>query len=255
VNRRLLLLLCLPALIALSLPIAALFGRVNWYSLPELALAADVRSALRLSLVVSLSAVALSLAGGLPLAWWLARGRSRLRPLARIVVTLPMVLPPVVAGVALLAAFGRSGPLGRALEAAGLAVPFTLAAAVLAATFVSAPLLVTALEAGLMRMEPRREQAAATLGAAPWRVFLHVNLPELRPALLGGVALCWARALGEFGATITFAGNLPGRSQTLPLAIYEKLYGAPEQAFALAALLILASAAGLLALRLRPESP
>lgn len=208
-----------------------------------------VLAALRLSLLTSLSATALALVLGFPLAWVLARLEFPGRRLLRALVTLPMVLPPVVAGVALLSVFGRRGLLGPALSTLGIELAFTSSAAILAATFVAAPFLVVSLEAGLERVDPRLEQAAATLGASPARILWTVTLPALRPSLRAGLALCWARALGEFGATITFAGNYAGRTQTLPLAVYEALQSDHEGALALSLLLLLVSLALLVALR------
>ncbi len=160
-----------------------------------------------------------------------------------------MVMPPVVAGVGLLAAFGERGLLGGALSLVGISVPFTTLAAVIAAAFVAAPFLITTLETGIAQTERRFEDVAATLGASRWRTFHSVLLPAIRPSLLAGIALCWARALGEFGATITFAGNLEGRTQTVPLAIYQILQTRPEQAFLLGAVLLLISLLVLAGLR------
>lgn len=221
-----------------ALPIAGLLARAPWRLLGEVATSPITSTALALSLLVSLAAVLASIVLGAPLAWLLARTSTPGRRLLRALVTLPLVLPPVVAGVALLAAFGRRGLLGGALAWVGLELPFTTLAAVLASTFVAAPLLVTTLEAGLAQTDPRLEQVAATLGASRLRILWSVLLPQIRPALLAGMALCWARALGEFGATITFAGNLRGRTQTLPLAIYETLQTEPERAFLLACSLL-----------------
>ena len=209
----------------------------------------EIRSAIWLSLTVSLAAVAASLLFGFPLAWLLARTNLPGKRWLRTLLTLPLVLPPVVAGVALLAAFGRYGLLGGSLDALGIRLPFSKLAAVIAATFVSAPLLVTSIESALIQAEERLEQVAATLGASPWRSFWTVLMPSILPALLAGLALCWARALGEFGATITFAGNLEGRTQTLPLAIYQLLQSRPQAALLLGALLLGVSVLVLAALR------
>lgn len=221
-----------------ALPVVALISAAPWSELPRIATAPDVRSALRVSAVVSFGATAVSFLLGVPLAWLLARTSFPGRRLLRTLVAIPMVLPPVVAGVSLLAAFGRHGLLGDALEALGLNLPFSTLAAVLAATFVAAPFLVTTLEGALAQLDPREEEAAATLGASHLRILWSVVLPAIRPSLLAGLALCWARALGEFGATITFAGNLPGRTQTLTLAIYETLQTDPDRAFLLGCLLL-----------------
>jgi molybdate transport system permease protein len=221
-----------------ALPLLGLLGEAPWSDTASLLSEARVRTALALSLAVSTAAVALSLLLGFPLAWLLARYDFPGRAALRTIVTLPMVMPPVVAGVALLAAFGRHGLLGGALEVVGIHLPFTTLAAVLASAFVAAPFLVTTLETGIHQAERRYEDVAATLGASRWLVFRTVLVPGIRPALGAGLALCWARALGEFGATITFAGNLEGRTQTVPLAIYQILQTDPERAFLLAALLL-----------------
>jgi molybdate transport system permease protein len=192
---------------------------------------------------VGATAVALVLAA--PLAWLLARFDFAGRGALRTLVSLPLVLPPVVGGVALLAAFGRRGLLGGALAAFGIELPFTTAAAILAATFVATPLVATTLEAALAETDRRLEDVAATLGAGPLRILATVVVPQIGPSLVAATALAWARALGEFGATITFAGNLPGRTQTLTLAIYETLQSAPDRAFLLACVLLALSATAL----------
>jgi len=161
-----------------------------------------------------------------------------------------MVLPPVVGGVALWLAFGRRGLIGAPLhQAFGIQVPFTTAAAVIAETFVAMPFLVIAVEGGIRAMDHRYEEAARALGAGSWRVFARVTLPLLRPAIFSGAVLCWARALGEFGATITFAGNLPGRTQTIPLAVYVALETQPEGAIALSLILLAVALAILIGMR------
>ena len=231
----------LASLALLLLPVVGLVVESPWSETAQLLASPRVQSALLLSLVVSAGAVALSLVTGFPLAWLLARRPFPGRGLLRTLVSLPLVMPPVVAGVALLAAFGERGLLGGAFTALGIRVPFTTLAAVLAAAFVSAPFLITTLEAGIAQTERRLEDVAATLGASRVRIFATVLLPAIRPSLLAGTALCWARALGEFGATITFAGNLEGRTQTVPLAVYQLLHTHPEQAFLLGALLLLIS--------------
>jgi molybdate transport system permease protein len=226
------------ALAFFLLPLLGLVARSPWTATAELVGSPAVRSALWLSLLVATSATAAALAFGFPLAWLLARTAFPGRALVRTLVMIPMVLPPVVGGVALLAAFGRRGLLGQALTPLGISLPFSTLAAVLAACFVAAPFLVTTLEAGLAQLDRRHEQVAATLGASRLRILWTVVLPALRPSLAAGLALCWARALGEFGATITFAGNLPGRTQTLTLAIYETLQTRPADAFLLGCLLL-----------------
>ena len=196
-------------------------------------------TALRLSLVCSVSAVAISAVVGMPLAWVLARVQFRGRSLVRALVLLPMVLPPVVGGVALLLAFGRHGLIGQWLDRAfGITLPFTTAGAIMAETFVAMPFLVITVEAGLRALGQRYEDAAATLGAGRWTTFRRVTLPLIAPSLGAGAALAWARALGEFGATITFAGNLPGSTQTMPLAVYLALQNNLGAAMALSLVML-----------------
>ncbi len=231
-------------------PLAALLVRTPWSELPRQLASESAREALSLSLVCSLAATVLSLALGTPLAWLLARFDFPGRRLVRALVTLPMVLPPVVGGVALLLAFGRRGLLGQWLERGlGLSLPFTTAGAVLAETFVAMPFLVVAAEAGFRQVDRRLEEAAAVLGAHPGFSLRRITLPLAAPALRAGAALCWARALGEFGATITFAGNFPGRTQTLPLAVYIALEHDPDAAIALSLVLLAVSIFALVALR------
>jgi molybdate transport system permease protein len=222
-----------------ALPLAGLLARTPWSRIGAVFTDAAALDALRLSLIVSTSAAAISLLLGFPLAWVLARASVRGRTFVRALVVLPLVMPPVVAGVGLLAAFGRTGIVGGWLyDWFGVQLTFTAAAAILAATFVSFPLAVLALEAGLRGVDARLEAAAATLGGSRWYVLRRVTLPLLAPQLAAAAVLSWARALGEFGATITFAGNLQGRTQTLPLAVFERLQSDPDAAFALSVLLI-----------------
>ena len=207
-------------------------------------------SAFRLSLVVATAAAAISLVTGFPLGWVLARTSFRGKTVVRALVVLPLVMPPVVAGVGLLAAFGRRGVVGGWLyEAFGLQLTFTTWAAILAAAFVSFPLAVLTIEVGLRGLDERLEGAAATLGASRWFVLRRVTVPLLGPQLAAAAVLSWARALGEFGATITFAGNLQGRTQTLPLAVFERLQTDPDAAFAISMLLIAVAFAVIVALR------
>ena len=234
----------------LAVPLVGLVAKVHWSSLWRDLTTPVALDALRLSLVCSLLAVALSLAFGLPLAWVLARTDFPGRGLVRALATLPMVLPPVVGGVALLLAFGRDGILGRPLfDVFGLQLTFSTAGAVMAETFVAMPFLIITVEAALRTVEPRFEEAAATLGAGRWTTFRRVTLPTIAPSLVAGGALAWARALGEFGATITFAGDIQGRTQTLPLAIYVALEGNEQVAIALSVALLAVSIAVLIALR------
>ncbi|MEB2284621.1 MAG: ABC transporter permease [Myxococcales bacterium] len=235
-----------------ALPLAGLVWRAPLATLVDELRAPPVVSALRLSLVCSLAATALSVVFGLPLAWVQARTRFPGRRLLRAVTTLPIVLPPVVAGVALLVVFGRRGLVGAWLDAwFGIRLPFTVAGATLAETFVAMPFFVLTLEGALRSVDRRLEDVARTLGASPWTVFRRVTLPLIRPSLRAGAVLAWARALGEFGATITFAGNVEGRTQTLPLAVYLALETQPEAAFALSLALLAVSLAVLIGLRRR----
>jgi molybdate transport system permease protein len=233
------------AVVLVALPVVGLLVRAPWARAGSAITDPRTLDALRVSLVVSLSAAAVSLALGFPLAWVLARGRFRFLPVLRALVILPLVLPPVVGGIALFAAFGRRGLLGGPLEAAGITLPFSTAGAVVAAAFVASPLLILALESGIRSLDPRLESAATTLGASRLRTFRTVTLPLLRPHLVTGVVLAWARALGEFGATITFAGNLQGRTQTLPLAAFERLQSDPAGAIVVSLLLAAVSLAAL----------
>ena len=233
-----------------ALPLLGLVIRTPWTRIVELLTDETALMALRLSLIVATSAAAISLVTGFPLAWALARGSFRGKRFVRAVVVLPLVMPPVVAGVGLLAAFGRRGIVGSWLyEWTGFQLTFTTGAAILAATFVSIPLAVLALEAGLRGVDARLEDAAATLGASRWYVLRRVTMPLLGPQIATAAVLAWARALGEFGATITFAGNLQGRTQTLPLAVFERLQTDQDAAFALSMLLIVVAFTVILALR------
>jgi molybdate transport system permease protein len=216
-------LIALPAVAFVLIPVIGLAVRAPWSDTASSLSDTGARTALLVSLEVTLGATLLSLILGLPVAWALARIPFRGRRLVRAVVVLPIVLPPVVAGVALLAALGRLGFLGKALDAIGVSLPFTTAGAAVAAAFVSMPFLILALEAGFRSIDPRLEEQAGTLGASNWHTFVHVTLPLLRPQLVAGLVLTWARALGEFGATITFAGNFRGTTQTLPLAVFQAL--------------------------------
>ncbi len=234
-------------------PLVGLVVRTPWGDALQSLTSTDTLQALKLSLIASLSSTALSLVLGVPLAWVYARIDFPGRTVLRALTTLPMVLPPVVGGIALLLAFGRRGLLGSWLDAAfGITLPFTTAGVVFAETFVAMPFLVLTVEAGLRSMDRRYEDAARTLGARRWTVFTRVTLPLIAPSLFAGAVLCWARALGEFGATITFAGNFPGVTQTMPLAVYLLLEtNHPEGSFILSLLLLLVSLAVLVGLRHR----
>jgi molybdate transport system permease protein len=245
--------LTLPAALAVAfllLPLAGILVRTPWSALGRHLTSPGVTEALRLSLLVSFCSLGLALLAGVPLAWLLARVSFPGKPLVRSLVLLPMVLPPTVGGVALLLGFGRRGLLGGPLEDwAGVTLPFTTAGAVAAATFVAMPFLVISLEGALAGLSIRYEETAASLGASPLRVFFTVTLPMVAPGLIAGAALTWARALGEFGATITFAGNLPGVTQTLPLQVYLLLQSDPEAATSVSLLLLAVAMAVLVALR------
>lgn len=232
------------------LPLAGLVARTPWGQLGQLLTSPVVADALRLSVLTSVAATGVAVVLGVPLAWLLARVEFPGRSLVRGLVTLPLVLPPVVGGAALLFALGRRGLLGRPLEeAAGLVLPFSAWGVVAAATFVSMPFLVITVEGALRNLDPRYEGAAATLGAGRWRVLRRVTLPMIGPSLMAGMVLTWARAFGEFGATITFAGNLPGRTQTLPLAVFVALQRDREVAVAISLLMVAVSLAVIVGFR------
>ncbi|MGI9015926.1 MAG: molybdate ABC transporter permease subunit [Euzebya sp.] len=232
------------------LPLVALIGRAPLTRIPELLTLPQVTAAVRLSLVTSFSALLISVVLGVPLAWLFARRRIPGLALLRAIAVLPMVLPPVVGGVALLLAFGRRGLLGGPLaQLTGIRLPFTTAGAIMAATFVSMPFLVVTVEAGLRQADQRLEAAAATLGASRWTIYRRITLPQIAPSLAAGMALSWARALGEFGATITFAGNFPGRTQTMPLGVFLLLETDPDAAYVLSLALLVISVSVLVALR------
>ncbi|MFK4106124.1 molybdate ABC transporter permease subunit [Streptomyces sp. NPDC019531] len=245
--------LLVPALIGLTfltLPLIALLIRAPWRSMPGLLTSSEVWQALQLSLLCATAATAVSLVVGVPLAWLLARVDFPGRGLVRALVTLPLVLPPVVGGVALLMALGRNGVVGKWLDSwFGLTLPFTTTGVVIAEAFVAMPFLVISVEGTLRAADPRYEEAATTLGASRFTAFRRVTLPLIAPGIAAGAVLAWARALGEFGATITFAGNFPGRTQTMPLAVYLALQNDPESAIALSLVLLAVSIAVLAGLR------
>jgi molybdate transport system permease protein len=239
--------LVLPALVFVLVPVVALTVKAPWSRAAAALSEAGAWTALRVSLEVTIGAVAISLVVAMPAAWALARTEFPGRRLVRAFIVLPIVLPPVVAGVALLATFGRLGLVGGLMERAGIRLVFTTAGAAVACAFVSAPFLVLALEAGFRSIDPRFEDAGRSLGASRWYVFRRVTLPQLRPALVAGLVLTWARALGEFGATITFAGNFRGTTQTLPLAVYQALQTDPGAAYVVSLMMLVASVAVLIA--------
>jgi molybdate transport system permease protein len=240
----------------IGVPLVALLQRVPWSDLSEILGRPVVREALRLSVGTSLAATALAMALGLPLAWLLARVPFRGRGAVRALVTLPMVLPPVVGGTALLFALGRRGVVGEPLyDATGFLLPYSAWGVVVANTFVAMPFLVLSIESGLRGADTRYEEAAATLGAGWWTTFRRVTVPNVAPSIVAGAVLCWARALGEFGATVTFAGNLQGRTQTMPLAIFLANESDRSVALALSLVLVVVSAVLLIALRDRWIAP
>ena len=237
----------------LILPLLALITRASWSTLWQDITSQTALDALRLSLISGLAATALCLALGLPLALLMARSGPRVSALLRALVAVPLVLPPMVGGVALLFLFGRTSPLGRLIDAAfDATLPFTPTAVVLAQAFVALPFLVLAVEGTIRGVGDRYERTAATLGARPWRVLWRVTLPLAAPGIVVGVILCFARAIGEFGATALFAGNAPGVTQTMPLAIYTAFNGAGagrETAVALSILLLATAVVVLLLVR------
>jgi len=254
--------LALPAAVAvlfLLLPLVAMIVRAPWRDLPRILVDSQAVAALRLSLETATAATALCLVFGVPLAWVLARASFPGLSLLRALVTLPLVLPPVVGGVALLLAFGRLGLVGQYLDSwFGVQLPFTTAGVVVAETFVAMPFLVVTVEGALRSADPGLEEAAATLGSRRFATFRRVTLPLVAPSLVAGSVLCWARALGEFGATITFAGNLPGVTQTMPLAVYQAFETDPPSAVALSLVLLAVSVTVLALLRdrwLNPGAP
>ena len=233
-----------------AVPLAGLAWRAPWSSAWQELRSAPARDALRLSLVTSLAATGIAIGLGVPLAWVQARVDYPGKRVVRALTTLPMVLPPVVGGVALLLALGRRGIVGSQLDRIGVNLPFTTAGAIVAEAFVAMPFLVLTLEAAFRSADQRLEDAARTLGANRFTVFRRVTLPLVATSLMAGTVLCWARALGEFGATITFAGNLQGTTQTLPLFVYVKLEGSdPDSAIVLSLVLLAVSLAVLIGLR------
>lgn len=245
----------LAALVATAffvIPLVALMVRAPWSSAADIVAEPEVRSALRLSLVCSVSAAAISVVFGTPLAWFISRGSFPGRGVVRTVTTLSMVLPPVVSGVALLLAFGRRGLVGRWLyDWFGIQLPFSTWGVIIAESFVAMPFLILTLEGAFRSVDRRLEEAASTLGASRWTTFRRITLPAVGPSLVAGAVLAWARALGEFGATITFAGNFPGTTQTMPLAVYLALESNLDAAILLSLVLVAVSFIILFGLRSR----
>ena len=233
-------------------PVVSLLWRVPWSRMPSLLTEQVVRDALLLSLLSSVLAAFAALTVGIPVALLLSRMEGVLASVTRALIMLPMVLPPVVGGAALLFAFGRKGTLGSALEeVTGLVLPYSLGGVVLANAFVALPFVVLTIEGSLRSLDPRFELAAASLGANEFKTTVRVVLPMVRGSLVAAGFLAWARALGEFGATITFAGNIPGKTQTLPLAVFVAMETDQEAALAMSVVLILISLGVLLTMRER----
>lgn len=232
------------------LPLVGLLQRAPWGDLGEVLRTPEVREALRLSLITSSASTVVCLVLGVPLAWLLARSPFPGRNLVRALVTLPMVLPPVVGGAALLYSLGRRSPVGSWLEDTfDVRLAFTTPGVVLAQSFVALPFLVITVQGALEAGDRRLEEAATTLGAGRWTVLRRITLPRIGPSLAAGAVLAWARALGEFGATITFNGSFEGRTQTMPLAVYQALNRDPGAAVVIALLLVAVSLVVLVALR------
>ena len=252
-------LLVVPGVVAvtfLALPLVALLVRTPWADLGARLTDPAVLDALRLSLVTSFAAVAVVVLVGIPLAWLLARVSFPGRWVVRALVMIPLVLPPVVAGVALLSGFGRRGLVGGPVyDVLGVSLPFTTAAVVVAHAFVALPFFVLSVEGALRASDAEYDVVAATLGASRWTTFRRVSVPLAGPGILAGLVLAWARAIGEFGATITFAGNFRGTTRTMPNAIYVALQDDPEGAVLLSVILLAVSVGVLALLRERWFDP
>lgn len=233
-------------LVALIMPLAGLLLDAPWRRLGELLLTTETLTAARVSLVVSVSAALLSVLIGVPAAFLLARTEFAGKAIVRTIVTVPLVLPPVVTGVALLSGFGRRGLLG---SLTGWGLSSSTLGAVLAATLVAMPFLILSVEGALRTADPRYEEVAASYGARPMARWWWVSIPMIRPAILAGAILAWARALGEFGATITFAGNIEGVTRTLPLDVSIALESDPDRAIALSLLMLAIALTVLVTLR------
>jgi len=236
----------------LVVPLVALFAAASPAELAAAVAHPRFGAAILLSVRTTLVTVAITMVLGTPLAWWLASSRSRLTRVAGFLLDLPIVVPPAVVGVALLQTFGRRGLLGPALDGIGVSIPFTEAAVVLAQLVVASPLYVQAAATAFRRVDPDTLLVARTLGASAAGAFLRVALPVALPGLIAGASLAWARALGEFGATLLFAGNLPGRTQTMPLAIFTALESDLHLAVVFSLVLVLVGGGLLLALRVVP---
>jgi molybdate transport system permease protein len=245
-----------PALLGVALlvlPLLALISRASWSTLVADATSEEALAALWLSLRTGVAATVLCVLLGVPLAVLMARNSTRVAQLLRALIAVPLVLPPMVGGVALLFLFGRTSPIGQFIDSIwGISLPFSTAAVVIAQSFVAMPFLVLSVEGSLRAAGQGYEQAAATLGAGRWMVLTRITLPLAAPGLVAGIILCFARAIGEFGATALFAGNAPGVTQTMPLAIYTAFNGAGagrDSAVALSLLLLATAVLVLLLVR------
>jgi len=226
-------------LLVVLLPVIALLSRVPWSNLLNQLTSESSINAIRVSLITSVIAALISVLLGVPLAWYLARGPEGITKWLRPIVISPLVMPPTVAGLALLTLMGRNGLLGKFIyEQTGWAMPFTMAAVVLAGIFVGMPFLVLVVEAVFRQIPVELEEAAQTLGANPSKVFLRISFPLARGGVISGLVLAWARALGEFGATLTFAGSLPGVTRTLPMEVYVAMEVDPASAYSISAMLV-----------------
>jgi len=230
--------LALPLLLFIAIPLLALFAHVSITDLLKNLNQRQVIEAISLSLITSFTATFITLIFGTPVAYLLTQRQSRYYRLVDTLIDLPLILPPSVAGVALLMAFGRNGMIGGWLSAIGIEIPFTMTAVIMAQVFIASPFYVKAASIGFSAIDPELKQAASLDGAGNWRIFREIDLPLSRMALLSGSVMTWARALGEFGATIIFAGNFPGRTQTMPLAIYMGFEIDMEVALTLSVILI-----------------
>lgn len=248
-------LLWVPAGIALAflvLPLVALVAQVPWGQIGQIVESNGVGQALALSLGAGAAATGISIVLGVPLAWVLARSvewNPMIRRLLRAFVTVPLVLPPVVGGIALVLLLGRTGLIGSLLRTVGIQIPFTTPAVIISETFVAMPFLVLSVEGALRGADRRLEDAAETLGASRWMIFRRITLPLIAPGVAAGAVLSFARALGEFGATITFAGDFPGVTRTMPIAAYVALETDPGSAYVIAVILLFVAVGVLFAMR------
>lgn len=243
--------IALVAVAVIVVPIVGLFVRVPWSRLDELWSNDTASTAMWMSIRTSLIATALAVVLGVPLGWAIANARPQMRSIARAVVTVPVILPPVVGGIALLSALGRRGVFGGWLSSLGISLPFTQSAVVLSQLFVAIPFLVLAVEGHFNSMDRGVVHASRVMGFGSLRTFWHVVLPMSRPAILAGAVLAWARSIGEFGASITFAGSLKGKTQTLPMAVYDLLERDWELAMGLSVMMVLFAVVVIFSLRSR----